>query len=43
VQIFGVTGTPSIIVNRKYRVPNTTHVWEVVDFLVAQETEAAES
>ena len=40
-QIFGVTGTPTIIVNRKYRVPNTTHVWEVVDYLVAKETAAA--
>ena len=37
-QIFGVTGTPSIIVNRKYRVPNTSYVWEVVDYLVARET-----
>lgn len=43
VQIFGVTGTPTIIVNRKYRVPNTSHVWEVVDYLVAQETAAAGS
>ena len=42
-QIFGVTGTPSIIVNRKYRVPNTTYVWEVVDYLVAKETAAAGS
>lgn len=40
-QIFGVTGTPSIIVNRKYRVPNSTFVWEVVDYLVAKETAAA--
>jgi len=40
-QIFGVTGTPSIIVNRKYRVPNTTYVWEVVDHLVAKEAAAA--
>lgn len=44
VQIFGVTGTPSIIVNRKYRVPNTASVWDVVDFLVARESSpAAES
>jgi len=40
-QIFGVTGTPGIIVNRKYRVPNTANVWDVVDFLVAQETASA--
>jgi len=39
-QIFGITGTPSIIVNRKYRVPNTTYVWEVVDYLVAKEAAA---
>lgn len=44
VQIFGVTGTPTIIVNRKYRVPNTASVWDVVDFLVARESSpAAES
>jgi len=41
VQIFGVTGTPSIIVNRKYRVPNTSNVWNVVDFLVAKESAQA--
>ncbi|MGD9020715.1 MAG: thiol:disulfide interchange protein DsbA/DsbL [Lysobacterales bacterium] len=34
---WGVTGTPSIIVNRKYRVPNTAMVWDVVDYLVARE------
>ena len=34
---WGITGTPAIIVNRKYRVPNTSHVWEVVDFLVGRE------
>lgn len=41
VQMFGVTGTPSIIVNRKYRVPNTASIWDVVDFLVAKESAAA--
>ncbi len=40
-QIFGITGTPSIIVNRKYRVPNTASVWNVVDFLIAQELAAS--
>ena len=40
-QIFGITGTPSIIVNRKFRVPNSTHVWEIVDYLVAKEAAAA--
>ncbi|MCW8924982.1 MAG: thiol:disulfide interchange protein DsbA/DsbL [Xanthomonadales bacterium] len=43
VQIFGVTGTPTIIVNRKYRVPNTARVWDVVDFLVARELAAADN
>jgi len=38
VQLFGVTGTPSIVVNRKYRVPNTAAVMDVVDFLVAKES-----
>ena len=40
-QQWGITGTPSIIINRKYRVPNTSVVWEVVDYLVAKETEIA--
>lgn len=40
VKLFGVTGTPSIIVNRKYRVPNTGVVWDVVDYLVARESVA---
>ena len=31
----------AFIVNRKYRVPNTTSVWDVVDFLVAKESAAA--
>jgi thiol:disulfide interchange protein DsbA len=42
-RIFGITGTPSIIVNRKYRVPNTASVWDVVDYLVAKESAPAES
>jgi len=42
VQIFGITGTPSIIVNRKYRVPNTASVWDVVDYLVAREIAGTE-
>ncbi|MGD9021894.1 MAG: thiol:disulfide interchange protein DsbA/DsbL [Lysobacterales bacterium] len=37
---WGITGTPAIIVNRKYRVPNTAMVWDVVDYLVAQELTA---
>jgi thiol:disulfide interchange protein DsbA len=37
---WGITGTPSIIVNRKYRVPNTAMVWDVVDYLVAEELAA---
>jgi len=40
VKLFGVTGTPSIVVNRKYRVPNTAAVLDVVDFLVAKESAA---
>jgi len=40
VKTFGVTGTPSIVVNRKYRVPNNAVVMDVVDFLVARETAA---
>lgn len=38
VQLFGVTGTPSIVVNRKYRIPNTKQIWDVLDYLVAMET-----
>jgi thiol:disulfide interchange protein DsbA len=37
-QLWGITGTPTIVINRKYRVPNTSSVWEVVDYLVAKET-----
>jgi thiol:disulfide interchange protein DsbA len=40
VKLFGVTGTPSIVVNRKYRVPNIKAVMDVVDFLVAKESAA---
>ena len=36
-QLWGITGTPSVIINRKYRVPNTSVVWNVVDYLVAKE------
>jgi thiol:disulfide interchange protein DsbA len=38
VQLFGITGTPSIVVNRKYRIPNTVQIWDVLDYLVAMET-----
>jgi thiol:disulfide interchange protein DsbA len=37
---WGITATPTIIVNRKYRVPNTGMVWDVVDYLVAEELAA---
>lgn len=43
VQLFGVTGTPSMVVNRKYRiasnkdVPGFDEMLKVVDFLVAKE------
>ena len=46
VQLFGITGTPSIVVNRKYRVTSSKDVGDfnamldVVDFLVAKETAA---
>lgn len=44
VQLFGITGTPSLVVNRKYRVISSKHVrdfnamLDVVDFLVVKET-----
>ena len=44
VQLFGITGTPSLVVARKYRVTSSKHVrdfnamLDVVDFLVAKET-----
>jgi len=44
VQLFGITGTPSLVVNRKYRVVSSKDVsgfdamLDVVDFLVAKET-----
>ena len=47
VQNYGVTGTPTMIVNGKYRVagseavPNFEVLLDVVDFLVAQEIAAA--
>jgi len=46
VQLFGITGTPSVVVNRKYRVTSSKNVGDfntmldVVDFLVAKETAA---
>ena len=46
VQLFGITGTPSMVVNRKYRVQSNKDVkdfnamLDVVDFLVAKETAA---
>jgi len=40
VKTFGVTGTPVIIVNQKYRVPNTGVIMDVVDFLIARESAA---
>ena len=46
VQLFGIMGTPSIVVNRKYRVTSSKDVadfnamLDVVDFLVAKETAA---
>ncbi len=46
VRLFGVTGTPSMIVNRKYRITGNKAVGDfnaildVVDFLVAKETVA---
>jgi thiol:disulfide interchange protein DsbA len=44
VQLFGVNGTPSMVVNRKYRITSSKDVadfnamLDVVDFLVAKET-----
>ena len=44
VQLFGITGTPCLVVNRKYRVTSNKDVrdfnamLDVVDFLVAKET-----
>ena len=46
IQLFGITGTPSLVVNRKYRIANNKDVTDfdamldVVDFLVAKETTA---
>ena len=46
VQLFGINGTPSLVVNRKYRVTSNKNVTgfdamlDVVDFLVAKETSA---
>ena len=44
VQLFGITGTPSLVVNRKYRVTSSKAVGDfnamldVVDFLVSKES-----
>ena len=46
VQLFGITGTPSMVVNRKYRVTSSKNVGDfntmldVVDFLVSKESAA---
>ena len=46
VQLFGIQGTPSFVVNRKYRVTSSKDVrdfdamLDVVDFLVAKETKS---
>lgn len=46
VQLFGITGTPSLVVNRKYRITSNKNVrgfdvmMDIVDFLVAKETAA---
>ena len=46
VQLFGITGTPSVVVNRKYRITSGKKVQgfdvmlDIVDFLVAKETKA---
>lgn len=46
VQLFGITGTPSLVVNRKYRVQSSKDVadfdamLDVVDFLVSKESTA---
>ena len=46
IQLFGVTGTPTLVVNRKYRISSNKNVrdfndmLDVVDFLVVKETAA---
>lgn len=46
VQLFGITGTPSLVVNRKYRVTSNKNVTgfnamlDVVDYLVSKESAA---
>lgn len=37
---YGVTATPTMVVNGRYRVPNTSVVLDVVDYLVAKELAA---
>ena len=41
VRIFGVTGTPCLVVNRKYLIPNTAVVLDVLDYIIAKETATA--
>jgi thiol:disulfide interchange protein DsbA len=43
VAAYGITGTPTMVVNGRYRVPNTTNVLDVVDYLVAKELAALEA
>ena len=46
VQLFGITGTPSLVVNRKYRITSNKNVrgfdvmLDIADFLAAKETTA---
>jgi thiol:disulfide interchange protein DsbA len=40
VSAYGVTATPTMVVNGRYRVPNTRVVLDVVDYLVAKELAA---
>jgi protein-disulfide isomerase len=46
VQLFGITGTPSLVVNRKYRVTSNKNVrgfdqmLDIVDYLVSKEAVA---
>ena len=37
---FGINATPVFVVSRKYRVPNTSSAFDVIDFLIAKETAA---
>ena len=42
VATYGITGTPTMVVNGRYRVPNNSDVFDVVDYLVARELAALE-